>query len=275
MPKVTSKDGTTIAYDKAGQGLAVILVEGALGSRRASAELAKLLAPAFTVYSYDRRGRGESTDTKPYSVQKEVEDIEALLDSAGEAACLYGISSGGALALEAAAGLDRKVKKLAIYEVPYDSSEPGIKAFRAYRTTLSELVEAGRRADAVALFMKFVGVPDEMIEGTRHTPMWQSMEMLAPTLVYDAAVLGEDRTVPVSRVSDITAHTLIMDGGQSYGSMPFMRTTAEVLTRAIPNAQHRVIEGQGHDIDIKVLAPVLTEFFQKENETTIDPVINS
>ncbi len=123
MPKVTSKDGTTIAYDKAGQGLAVILVEGALGSRRASAELAKLLAPAFTVYSYDRRGRGESTDTKPYSVQRELEDIEALLDSAGEAACLYGISSGAALALEAAAGLERKVKKLAIYEVPYDSAD--------------------------------------------------------------------------------------------------------------------------------------------------------
>lgn len=265
MPTITSKDGTTIAYDKAGQGLAVILVEGALGSREASAGLAKLLAADFTVYSYDRRGRGESTDTKPYAVQREVEDIEALIESAGEAACLYGISSGGALALEAAASLKGKVKKLAIYEVPYDSSEPGRKAWREYRTKLSELVEADRRADVVALFMKFVGVPDEMIEDMRHAPMWPSMEMLAPTLVYDAAVLGEDRTVPTERVSDITAHTLVMDGGQSYGSMPFMRTTAEVLTKAIPNAQHRVIESQGHDVDIKVLAPLLTAFFQKEN----------
>jgi pimeloyl-ACP methyl ester carboxylesterase len=265
MPTVTSKNGTTIAYDKAGQGLAVILVEGATGSRGDSAELAKLLAPDFTVYSYDRRGRGESTDTKPYSVQREVEDIEALIESAGEAACLYGISSGGALALEAAAKLNGKVKKLAIYEVPYDSSEPGIKAWREYRITLSELVEADRRGDAVTLFMKFVGVPDEMIEGMRHAPMWHSMEMIAPTLVYDAAVLGEDRTVPTERASNITAHTLVMDGGKSYGYMPFMRTTAEALTRAIPSAQHRVIESQAHDIDSKVLAPVLTEFFQKEN----------
>ena len=117
----------------------------------------------------------------------------------------------------------------------------------------------------MALFMKFVGVPDEMIEGMRHAPMWQSMERIAPTLVYDAAVLGEDRTVPTERASDITAQTLVMDGGKSYGYMPFMRATAEMLTKAIPNAQHKVIENQGHDIDIKVLAPVLTEFFKKEN----------
>jgi pimeloyl-ACP methyl ester carboxylesterase len=258
MLTVTSKDGTKI-----GQGPAVILVEGATGSRGASAGLARLLAPDFTVYSYDRRGRGDSTDTKPYSVQREVEDIEALIDSAGEAVCLYGISSGGALALEAAARLDGKVKMLAIYEVPYDSSEPGIHAWREYRTALSQLVEADRRGDAVALFMKFVGVPDEMIEGMRHAPMWQSLEMIAPTLVYDAAVLGEDRTVPTERVSGITAPTLVMDGGKSYGYMPFMRTTAEALTRAIPNARHSVIEGQGHDIDRKVLAPVLTAFFKE------------
>ncbi len=274
MPTVTSKDGTTIAYDKAGQGPAVILVEGAMGSRAASAGLAKLLAPAFTGYSYERRGRGESTDTKPYAVQREVEDIEALIESAGEATCVYGISSGGALALEAAAQLKGKVKKLAIYEVPYDSSESGIKAWREYRTKLSELVEADRRGDAAALFMKFVGVPDEMIEGMRHAPMWQGAKAIAPTLVYDAAVLGEDRTIPTEQASTITAHTLIMDGGESYRSMPFMRMTAEVLTKAIPNAHHRVIESQGHDVDSKVLAPVLTAFFQKENESTIDPVVN-
>jgi pimeloyl-ACP methyl ester carboxylesterase len=129
MPTVTSKDGTTIAYDKVGQGSAVILIEGAMGSRAASAELANLLTPNFTVYAYDRRGRGESTDTKPYAVQ------------------------------------------------------------------------ADRRADAAALFMKFVGVPDEMIEGMRQGSMWHAMERVAPTLIYDAAVLGEDRTVPTSRVS--------------------------------------------------------------------------
>jgi len=170
----------------------------------------------------------------------------------------------GALALEPAAQLKGKVNKLAIYEVPYDSSEPGIKAWREYRTKLSELVKADRRGDAVALFMKFVGVPDEMLEGMRQAPMWHAMERIAPTLVYDAAVLGEDRTVRVSRVSAIIAHTLVMDGGESYGSMLFMRTTAEVQTLAIPNAQHRFIEGQGHDVDVKVLALLLTAFFQKE-----------
>lgn len=264
MLTVTSKDGTIIAYDTVGQGPAVILVEGAMGNRAASAGLANLLAPAFTVYSYDRRGRGESTDTKPYAVQKEIEDIEVLIESAGEVACVYGISSGGALALEAAARLNGKVNKLAIYEVPYDSSGPGKSAWRKYQTTLSELVEADRRADAVALFMKFVGVPDEMLEGMRQASMWHAMEGIAPTLLYDAAVLGEDRTVPTSRVSAITAHTLVLDGGESYRSLPFMRTTAEVLTKAIPNAHHRVIEGQGHNVDIRVLAPLLTAFFQKE-----------
>ncbi len=151
MPTVTSKDGTKIAYDKVGNGSVVILVAGAMGSRRDSAALAKLLAPDFTVYSYDRRGRGESTDTKPYSVQREIEDIEAIIDSAGEAACVYGISSGGALALEAAIQLNGKVKKLAIYEVPYDSSEPGIQAWREYKTELSELVAADRRARCCGL----------------------------------------------------------------------------------------------------------------------------
>ncbi len=262
MPTVTSKDGTKLVYDKAGQGPAVILVEGATMSREAWAELAELLAPDFTVYSYDRRGRGGSTDTKPFSVRKEIEDIEALIDSAGGSGCLYGISSGGALALEAAAQLNGKVKKLAIYEVPYDSSEPAIQAWRAYRAKLSELVAADRRGDAAALFMKFVGAPDEMIEGMRHSPMWPSMEMVAPTLIYDAAALGEDRTVPTERASRITAQTLVMDGGGSYESMPFMHTTAEALTKAIPNAQHRVIEGQSHDIDAKVFAPVLTAFFK-------------
>src|SRR5258708_5007222 len=134
MPTVTSKDGTKIGYDTRGAGPAVILIEGATGVRSAgySNKLADLLAPNFTVYSYDRRGRGESTDTKPYSVQREIEDIEALIDVAGGSAYLYGISSGGALALEATIALKGKVKKLAVYEVPYDSSENGVKAWKEY-----------------------------------------------------------------------------------------------------------------------------------------------
>src|SRR5215469_15982920 len=152
MPTVHSKDGTSIAYDTLGNGPAVILIDGALGFRwfGAASELAQLLAEEFTVYCYDRRGRGESGDTQPFAVEREVEDIEALLDAAGGSGYLYGISSGGALALEAALALPGKVEKLAIYEVPYDSSEDAAKAWREYRRTLDELVAADRRGDAAA-----------------------------------------------------------------------------------------------------------------------------
>jgi pimeloyl-ACP methyl ester carboxylesterase len=268
MPNVISKDGTKIAYDKTGKGCsALILVEGATGVRAAgfSTKIDGFLSPYFTVYSYDRRGRGQSTDTKPYSVQREVEDIEALINAAGGAACLCGKSSGGALVLEAAIVLKGKVKKLAIYEVPYDSSEGGVKAWREYRIELKELLMADRRGDALTLFMKFVGVPDQMIAGMRTKPMWPMFEAIAPTLQYDAEVLGENRIVPADRASQITSPTLILDGGASLVNMPFMHDAAEALAKAIPNARRKTLEGQGHDVDSKVLAPVLVEFFGKGN----------
>jgi pimeloyl-ACP methyl ester carboxylesterase len=264
MPTVMSKDGTPIAYDTRGAGPAVILVDGALGFRSfgASGGLADLLAPDFTVYSYDRRGRGESGDTPPFAVEREVEDIEALIDAAGGHASLYGISSGGALALEAAIRLQGKVAKLAIYEAPYDSSAEGIKAWHGYRTALAEAIAADRRGDAVALFMKFVGVPDDMLAGMRQSPMWPMLESVAPTLPYDAAALGPDRVAPTERAAAVTAPTLVMDGGASIDVMPFMRASAEALTQAIPNAQHRTLEGQGHDVDAKALAPALAAFLK-------------
>lgn len=265
MPTVTSKDGTTIAYDTVGQGPSVILVDGATGYRSAFAgdsDLARLLAPKFTVYTYDRRGRGESSDTQPFAVAREVEDIEALIDAAGGEAYVYGISSGGALALEAALGLPSKVKKLAIYEVPYDDSEAGVRAWKVYRAELDEFTAAGQRGDAVVLFMRFVGVPDEMIAGMRQSPMWPQLEAVAPTLPYDAAALGVDRTVPKERAATLSVPTLIMDGGASIEMMPFMRETAVSLTNAIPHAQHETLEGQRHDVDANVLAPVLAAFFE-------------
>jgi pimeloyl-ACP methyl ester carboxylesterase len=264
MPTVTSKDGATIAYDTIGAGPAVILVDGALGSRSmfgGDSELARLLAPNFTVYTYDRRGRGGSSDRQPFAVAREVEDIEALIDAAGGEAYLYGISSGGALALEAAIALTSKVKKLAIYEVPYDSSEAGVRAWHAYRAQLNDFVAADQRGDAVALFMKFVGVPDDMLAGMRQSPMWPTLEAVAHTLPYDAAALGADRTVPTERATAVTAQTLVIDGGASYEILPFMRASAEALANAIPNAQHQILEGQGHNVDAKALAPVLAAFF--------------
>ncbi len=265
MKTITSKDGTKIAYEKVGNGPAVVLVEGATATRSASEVLANLLSSKFSVYYYDRRGRGDSTDTKPYSVEKEIEDIDALIVEAGGSAYLYGISSGGALALEVAIALADKVKKLVLYEIPYDESEAGIKAWHEYRRKLSEYIAADRRGDAVALFMKFVGVPDEMLEGMRQAPFWKSMELVAPTLLYDAACLGEDRYVPVERAKNITAQTLVLDGGASLTTMLFFHASAEKLAKAIPNSKQKTLEGQSHNVDMKVLAPVLIEFFNEKN----------
>jgi pimeloyl-ACP methyl ester carboxylesterase len=266
MPTVTSSDGTTLTYSAIGHGPAVILVDGATGFRWSPSEpseLAQLLAPQFTVYSYDRRGRGESSDTAPFAVAREVDDIAALIAAAGGHASLYGISSGGALALEATLGLPSKVTKLAIYEVPYDSSAAGIQAWHAYRTQLAAFLAADQRGEAVAVFLRFVGVPDEMLADMRQMPMWQTLEAVAPTLAYDAAALGADRRVPTARASTVAVPTLIMDGSATYDVMPFMRVTAEDLTNAIPHAQHRILEGQRHDVDAKVLAPVLAAFFSE------------
>lgn len=267
MNKVTSKDGTTIAYDRKGTGPAVVLVEGALGQRTSgvSAQLAELLAPRFTVYAYDRRGRGDSSNSKPYSVQREVEDLDALITAAGGSAFVFGTSSGACLALEAAIKLGDKTGKLAMYEPPYNSEENSRGAWEAYRKQLGEFIAADRRGDAVALFMQFVGVPAEQVGGMRHMPMWPGLEAVAPTLAYDAACMGEDRVAPLKRAAKVRVPTLVMDGGANLTMMPFMHETAKALAGAIPHAQQVTLEGQRHDVDMQVLAPVLTEFFTRGN----------
>lgn len=261
MNTVTSKDGTTIAYEKSGTGPAVLLVDGALCYRSFGPmrELAKLLSPHFTVYTYDRRGRGESSNSKPYAVEHEVEDIEALIDEAGGSAFVYGISSGGCLALEAAARLGKKIKKLAIYEAPYNLEPSAQTQWEEYRQKLSEALAENRRGDAVVLFMNLVGTPAEMIDGMRNSPAWPMFEAVAPTLAYDAAAMGDDRSVPAKRAAEVVSPALVMNGTV----IPFMLDTANMLTEAIPHAQHRTLEGQPHDVDLKVLAPVLIEFFSQ------------
>jgi pimeloyl-ACP methyl ester carboxylesterase len=260
MDKVISKDGTQIAYDKRGEGPAVILVDGALCYRSFGPmpTLAELLSPHFTVYNYDRRGRGDSGNTQPYSVAREVEDIEALIDEADGEAFVFGTSSGGALALEAAIQLGSKIKKLAMYEPPYNSSEDVRAAWRAYRGQLAELLAADRPGDAAALFMRSVGTPEDQIGGMRQAPIWPIFERVAPTLAYDAAVLGEDRSVPTKRAAKVGVPTLIMNGTV----IPSMVVTARELAESVPNAEHRTLEGQSHDVDLNVLAPVLVRFFQ-------------
>ena len=261
MQLVISRDGTRIAYDKVGQGPALVIVNGALSSRSSASELTQLLASHFTVYNYDRRGRGGSADTKPYSATREVEDLAALIKEAGGSAYVYGKSSGASLAIEAASPLGDKIKKLAIYEAPYSDAEGAAKEWKAFRSKLDGLLAADLRADAVALFMKFVGAPDEAIAKMKASPAWQGMVAMAPTLAYDNAVVGEDRSVPVEKAAKIKATTLVMDGGASAGPMPFMRATADKPGKAIPNSQRHTVEGQAHDVSSKVLAPILVKFF--------------
>lgn len=259
MKKVISKDGTPIAFDQSGRGPALILVAGALNTH-ASSSLAARLAPHFSVFAYDRRGRGESGDTMPYAVEREIEDIDALIAEVGGSAFLFGHSSGGALALEAALQLgDETVKKLAIYEVPYNDDPEFQRAWRAYIQQLTELLAANRRGDGVALFMQFVGTPAEQIAGMRHSPAWPSLEAIAPTLAYDhTAILGQDVSVPVARAAQVRVPTLLINGSASF---PFMYETAHTLSQALPRAQLRTLEGQDHGPADDVLAPVLEEFF--------------
>ena len=261
MHEVTSKDGTHIAYDKLGEGPAVILVAGAMCARLSwsGPQLSNLLAPHFTVYNYDRRGRGDSGDTKPYAVAREVEDIEALIDEAGGSAYLYGHSSGAALVLEAAIQLGQKIKKLALYDAPYHEEPEDRHAYKDYIKQLTQALAADRRGDAVAAFMHYVGMPTDQIEAMRQSPAWPQLEAIAPTLAYDhTAILGEDSSIPTERIAVITAPTLVLNGGASF---PFMYDTAQALCKAIPHAKLRIIEGQTHAVDVDVLAPVLVEFF--------------
>jgi len=261
---VTSKDGTRIAFDRTGDGPPVIMVAGAIGNRSFGDQLGPLLSD-FTVFNYDHRGRNESGDTLPYAVEREIEDVEALINEAGVPAFVYGISSGAVLALEAAAsGL--AITKLALYEPPLlvDDSRPPVPD--DYLKQINEAVSAGRRGDALEIFMtKAVGMPAEFVAGMRNEPMWPGLEAIAHTIAYDGAIMEGlmfGKPLPPERAgrwSSITAPTLVLVGGATW---PFMHTGAEALSDVLPNAQHRTLEGQTHDVNAAVLAPALVEFFQ-------------
>jgi pimeloyl-ACP methyl ester carboxylesterase len=264
MNTVTSKDGTTIAFDRSGEGPAIILVGGALQHRAidpSTARLAELLAARFTVCHYDRRGRGDSGDTAPYAVEREVEDLDALLLDAGGSAFVFGMSSGAVLALEAA---DRglAITKLALYEPPFivDTSRPRLPD--DYGERLAELLAKGRRGDAVELFMtEAVGVSAETVAPMRGAPFWSAFEGVAHTLLHDDAIMGETTSgapLPPARWAAVTIPTLVIDGG---ASPAWARTAVAALVDVLPDAQRRTLEGQTHQVDPELLAPVLGEFF--------------
>jgi pimeloyl-ACP methyl ester carboxylesterase len=256
MPKITSHDGTTIAYDKKGEGPVLILVLGALNRRSQGKKLTELLSNRFTVVSYDRRGRGDSTDTLPYSTAKEVEDIEVLINELGGEAYLYGHSSGCILALMAAQKLGGKVQGMALYELPYNADRAAQISAKAYRKDLKQLLDDDKRGEAVALFVKSVGVTDKQIAAMERLPMWKGLTAMAPTLAYDTIELMEQ--YPLLDTQSIDTDTLVMYGAKS---PDFMGETAKELSKIMPHAQLRSLDGQTHDVKADALAPVLAEFF--------------
>ena len=267
MRTVISKDGTPIAFDQSGQGPAIILISGASATRVDAAPLATALAPDFTVFAYDRRGRGESGDTFPYAVEREVEDIDALIDEAGGSAFVFGHSSGAVLALEAARLIPTRITKLAVYEPPFILDASRAPAPEDYAQHLTELAASGHRGEAVEYFMTVVGGPAEMVAMMRQSPMWPGLEAIAPTLAYDATVMGNTMRgdpTSLSTWASVPVPTLVMDGTVFFGreeGHAFLRHGADEIASILPNAQRRTLEGQDHGAAPDLLAAALKAFF--------------
>lgn len=257
MQTVISKDGTQIVYEKRGNGPVLILTLGALNKRGSGKKLAQQLTDHFTVVSYDRRGRGDSTDTLPYKTEKEVEDLAALIEALGENVFIYGHSSGAVLALLAAEELKDKVSGLALYELPYDSDEQAQKVAKEYRTTLKHLLAEGKSGEAVTSFIKPFGVTDKQIAAMQRMPLWKGLTDMAHTLVYDTVELMEQ--YPKMVIRDIKVPVLVMYGTSSPA---FMAETAEQLAHTLPHATLLPLDGQNHDVKAEVLAPHLITFFR-------------
>ncbi|MFE5239381.1 MULTISPECIES: alpha/beta fold hydrolase [unclassified Streptomyces] len=256
MDKTLSRDGTSIAYRRQGDGPPVILVGGALSTAADEAPLAALLAPRFTVVTYDRRGRGASGDSGPYTVRREIEDLAAVAARVGGPVSLFGMLSGGALALEAhAAGLP--VELLAVYEPPYTPGTAGLPHTSRCSAQLHRLLAAGDRGGAVELYLSRTGVPEATIARMRVAPLWRGLEAVAHTLAYDDVLLG-DGSVPAGRFAAVRARTLVATGGFSTVQA---RESSLALAAAIPRARHRTLTGQTRELAPHVIAPVLADFF--------------
>lgn len=264
-PQTTrSADGTPLVYERQGEGAPpVVLVTGAFTLRRSEgfAALFDALAPRHEVVTYDRRGRGDSGDTLPYAVEREIEDIAAILDLVGGRGVLYGHSSGAALVLRAAAALGDRVTDLILYEAPYNDEPQARAAFATYLRELEAALSEGRKGDAAALFMAYVGTPAEQIAAARSQPFFAGLEAVAHTLHYDhTALLGPDGAVPRALAASVTAPALVLYGTASF---PFMKTTAETLASLLSNATLRALPDQTHQVEPGALAPVMLEFLER------------
>ena len=265
MAEVTSLDGTTIAFERTGTGPPLVVVSSALADRSDARRLARRLAEHFTVYNYDRRGRGASGDRKPYSMAAEVDDIESLIDEAGGSAFLFGSSSGAVLALEAASRLGTKVTRLVLFEPPFivDDSRPPLTT--DYVTRLDTLVTAGRGSEAVRHFMSNgMGMPALMVAVMRVVPGWSKMKRMSHTLLYDTEIMGDTQAgnpLPADRWAAADIPTLVLTGEKSE---PFLHTGARALAEVLPHAAHGTLKGANHSAVVaapKALAAALSAFF--------------
>ncbi|MFD0617032.1 alpha/beta fold hydrolase [Paenibacillus sp. GCM10027629] len=266
MLTATSKDGTKIAYDKAGRGPSLILVAGAFSYRKfpGQVQLAKLLSEQFTVYNYDRRGRGDSGDSSSYDIAREIEDLQAMIDEAGGSAYVWGLSSGAVLALQAAAS-GAKITKLALHEPPFVVDAAGHKPPSDFAKHVTELIAANRRADAIKYFMtQGMGAPSFVVGMMRLMPgVWSKLMDVAPTLPYDAALLNgymDGKPLPDDLWTAAAMPTVILEGTES----PIqLRHGAQALAGVLPNAQLRSKKGLGHTkkLNAPMIASELTAFF--------------
>jgi pimeloyl-ACP methyl ester carboxylesterase len=250
---VQSADGTAIAYEVHGTGPVLVLVDGAMCFRGSGPMrvVADAIGDRLRVVLYDRRGRGESGDTAPYAVEREIEDLAALIDAVGAPAALFGMSSGGALALRAATALDA-VARVAVYEPPY-MPEPAVAGAQAYTAELTDALDRGDPGAAVEAFLRRVGTPAEALAGMRHSPAWGGMEALAPTLAYDDSAMGDSR---VPRFEPGAVQVLALAGG---ASPDFLQYGARAVAEAT-GGRFDVLDGQTHDIDPAAAAAALTAF---------------
>lgn len=259
MKKVKSKDGTPIAYEQSGSGPAVILVDGALCSRALGpmAALVPLLTRTFTVFTYDRRGRNESGDSKPYSPQREVEDLEAIITAASGSAMVFGMSSGAALAILAASkGL--KISKLALYEPPFQVDTSAKNVTPGHLQAIQRFIEADQRSEAVRYFqVEAVGIPKFVPWILRLTPLWKKLKAAAPTLVYDFTLLG-DGLVPVDAIARITIPVAVYYGKKS---PRFLTESSQAVAQALRHGKEIPLAGENHNLSAKAVAPALEAFF--------------
>ncbi|MEA2499888.1 MAG: hypothetical protein QOH26_2293 [Actinomycetota bacterium] len=260
MKTATSADGTTIAYDTWGKGPLVVLVGGAFSTRQAGEELAQVFAEDFKAVTYDRRGRGDSGDTQPYALERELEDLTAIIaaESPDGTAFAHGNSSGGALVLQAvAAGLP--IEKASVFEPPYrvEGSPP---LPDDYVRRLDEFIAADRREEAVVFFnVEAVGIPAEMVEQMKQDPMWAGLEAIAHTLAYDGHALGgNDHSLPSSLLATVDIPVLAIS---SSGTVPWLKSSARATAEAIPNGRHEELEGGFHQVAAPLLVPTLTKFY--------------